>query len=121
MKSPQKKIEEKLWKECRRIIFKKYGNTCYTCGANNLEGANLQLGHCIPRSVGGAFLRYDLRNLRPQCFRCNIHGGGCGAFFVRNLTEEIGKKAVDQMFKDKQKIVKAINHYSKLLKEYESL
>ena len=116
-----KKVQTKLWKECKRITLNKYGNTCYTCGASNLEGGNCQLGHCIPSGACGAFLRYDLRNLRIQCMRCNIHLGGQGAEYVRRLVQEVGKKEVDKMFKDKQKTVKAIDHYTKLLKEYETL
>lgn len=121
MKTPIKKKQDALWKECKRITLNKYGNTCYTCGASNLEGGNCQLGHCIPSGACGAFLRYDLRNLRIQCMRCNIHLGGNGAEYVRRLTVELGKKGVDKLFKDKQKSVKAIDHYTKLLKEYESL
>lgn len=129
MKSPLKKLQEALWKECRRITFNKYGNTCYTCGATNLVAGNLQLGHFIPNSTCGAFLRYDLRNLRPQCMRCNIHGGGQGAEFYRQMESEVGKKAVNKLFQErdayqkisKQKIVKASDHYAKLLEEYKKL
>jgi len=113
-----KKIQTDLWKECRRITFAKYGNTCYTCGATNLVGSNLHLGHFIPRSTCGALLRYDLRNLRPQCARCNLWGNGEGAMFYQHLEEEIGKKALKQLIRDKQKSVKAVDHYTKLLKEY---
>ncbi len=121
MKSETKKIQDALWKECKRITLNKYGNTCYTCGANNLVAGNCQLGHCIPSGACGAFLRYDLRNLRIQCMWCNIHMGGNGAEYVRRLEKEVGKKEVNQLFKDKQKSVKAIDHYKKLLEEYKLL
>ena len=116
-----KKVTTKLWKECKRITLNKYGNTCYTCDHTNLEKSNCQLGHCLPSGACGAFLRYDLRNLRIQCYHCNINLGGNGAEYVRRLTKEVGKKEVDKLFKDKQKTVKAIDHYRKLLIEYESL
>jgi hypothetical protein len=119
MKSPLRKQQEKLWKLCKQITLNKYGNTCYTCDRNNLEGSNCQLGHCIPSGACGAFLRYDLRNLRIQCYHCNINLGGNGAEYVRRLTQEVGKKEVDKMFKDKQKSVKATDHYAKLIQEYE--
>lgn len=69
-------LKDRLWKECRRIIFKRYGNTCFTCGATDLAGSNLQLGHFIPSSICSAEMRYSLDNLRPQDFRCNIHLSG---------------------------------------------
>lgn len=120
-KSTQKKVEEELWRLCREITFKKYGNTCYTCHSTNLTGSNLQLGHFIPRSTCGALLRYDLRNLRPQCMRCNIHGGGQGAEFYRQMVVEVGQEAVDIIFRDKQKSVKASDHYTKLLQQYREI
>lgn len=121
MKSELKKIQEKLWKLCKELTLRKYGNTCYTCGASNLEKSNCQLGHCIPSGACGAFLRYDLRNLRIQCFHCNINLGGNGAEYVRRLEKEVGKKEVGKLFKDKQKSVKASDHYAKLIPQYEKL
>src|SRR5437588_614638 len=70
------KLKIKLWQLCRAIIFKRYGNDCYPCGAVALIGGNLHLGHFIPSSVCSAELRYDLDNLRPSCYRCNIHLSG---------------------------------------------
>lgn len=117
-KSETRKVQDLLWQECRRLIFKKYGNTCYTCGATGLLAGNCQLGHCISSSTCGAFLRYDLRNLRPQCMYCNIHCGGNGAIYYRNLVNEVGQEEVDKLFQDKQKIVNALDHYKLLLEEY---
>ncbi|HLC78047.1 MAG TPA: recombination protein NinG [Candidatus Nanoarchaeia archaeon] len=112
MKSKKKKksisfLKKKLWGLTRQIVFRKHGNSCFTCGARNLTGANLQCGHFIPSSTCGAFLRYDFRNLRPQCFRCNINGGGQGAEFYKNVVKIEGQEYVDQLFRDKNIIVKA--------------
>lgn len=120
-KSLIRKTQDLLWQECRRIIKLKYGNTCYTCGKTGLEGANWQIGHLIPNSTCGAYLRYDLRNLRPQCYHCNINGGGQGATFLLRLQEREGKVYADGIFRDKQVIVKAQDHYEKLLKEYKEI
>jgi len=121
MKTPLRKVQDALWKECKRITLNKYGNTCYTCGRTNLEGSNCQLGHFIPSGACGALLRYDLRNLRIQCYHCNINLGGYGAEYYKRMVAEVGKKEVDKLFQDKQKSVKAIDHYTKILKEYEQL
>lgn len=43
------------------------------------------------------FLRYDLRNLRPQCFYCNINMGGEGAKFLTRLGQEEGAAFVKKL------------------------
>ena len=53
--------------------------------------------------------------------RCNIHLGGNGAEYLRRMIQEVGQENTDQLFKDKNKTVKAIDHYIKTLKEYEQL
>lgn len=115
-----KRFKTKLWELCKKIIRLKYGNTCYTCGKNGLSGSSWQTGHFIPSSVVGAYLRYDLRNLRPQCYYCNINLGGSGATFYKNLVEREGQEYVDQIFKDKQKTIKADEWwYISKIAEYE--
>lgn len=129
MASPQKKIKNKLWQECRRITFDRYNDNgiinCYTCGAFNIEGSNRQLGHCYPKGACGATMKYDLRHLRFQCYHCNINLGGMGAVFKANLEKELGKKEAKKIEKDywssKAKSVKAVDYYTKLLKDYQTL
>lgn len=99
-------LKKKLWEECRRLIIEQYGNTCFTCG-KFCEGSNRHIGHFIPSSTCGAFLRYDLRNLRIQCYHCNINGGGQGAEYYKRLVEEMGQEHVDQIFRDKNISIKA--------------
>ena len=114
-------IQRKIWQECRRIIKNKYGTDCYTCPAKNLIGSNCQLGHLYPKACLGAFLKYDLRVLRFQCFRCNINLGGNGAVYYQKILEKEGQQYLDQIEKDKQIIVKAYDHYQKTLEEYKQL
>ena len=126
-KSPQKKIESELWKHCRRIVKKQSKDEfreidCYTCPAKGLQGANCQLGHVPwPKSTLGAFLKYDLRVLKFQCFRCNINKGGMGAVAYERMEREMGKKAFNKLKKDKQVSVKASDHYQQLLSKYKEL
>lgn len=70
------KLKRTLWQLCREIIIKQYGTTCFTCTKEGLQGSNLHTGHFIPSSVCSAALRYDLDNLRPQCYACNIWKSG---------------------------------------------
>lgn len=130
MKSPQKKLEDKVWQECRRIQFDKYRKDnglvdCYTCGAVDLEGSNAQLGHCYAKGACGMSMKYDLRHLRFQCARCNLFFGGMGAVFKSNLEKELGKKQAKQVEKDywhsKSTPVKAVDYLNKLLIEYSQL
>lgn len=116
-------IQKKLWKEVRRVIldiYKKKDGTweCYTCDAKNLVGANCQCGHLIPRSICGAYLRFDLRNIRIQCWRCNINAGGNGAIFLKRLIEREGQEYADQLFRDKQITCNAHDRYLEQLEEY---
>jgi len=121
-KSEIKKIQEELWQECRRIIKLRYPKPhyCFTCD-KPIEKSNCQLGHFIPRSVGGALLKYNLDNLRLQCYFCNINLGGNGSEFYRKLVLEKGQEHVDKLFKLKQQTTKASDHFIKLLEEYKKI
>ena len=79
------KLKAQLWQLCRQIIIKRYGNICYTCGAANLGGSNLHVGHFISSSVCSMELRFSLENLRPQDYRCNIHLSGNWPAFEAHL------------------------------------
>lgn len=114
-------IQRKIWDECKRIIRAKYGNTCYTCPAKDLMGGDWQTGHMLAKASLGAYLKYDLRNLRPQCAHCNRWNDGMGAIFIENMRRIEGNEYVDQILKDRQVTVKAYDHYEKLLEEYKSL
>lgn len=124
-KSDTAKLKDKLWELCKQIVRQKYRNkdgtwNCYTCGKIIDEPAKAQTGHFIPSAACGAFLRYDLRNLRIQDFHCNINLGGNGSAFYKRMVEEVGQEAVDQIFRDKENIVKADKYfYEEKIREYE--
>lgn len=121
MRTPLQKLQKELWEECRRIIKAKYikGGKyyCFTCD-KEIAGKGCQLGHMIPRSVGGAYLEYHLDNLRLQCYYCNINCGGMGAEFYKRLVGEIGQDRVDYLFILKRKSVKAFDYFTTLLEKY---
>jgi len=124
-KSETRKVQDLLWKECRRIQIEKYLTKegkwyCFTCD-KPIEGSNKQLGHFIPNSVGGALLRYNLDNLRFQCYYCNIDLGGNGSEFYPRLVKEMGQQHVDKLFELKKQSVKALDHYKQLLEAYKKL
>lgn len=120
-KRPISVLQRQIWEECKRIIRKRYGNTCYTCGRTGLAGANWHTGHLFPKATLGAYLKYDLRVLRPQCYHCNINLGGNGARYLGHLREVEGDAYVDGILKDLPITVKAYDHYQKVLTEYQLL
>jgi len=99
------KLKAKLWALCRDIQIKQYGNTCYTCGAKDLKGANLHLGHFITSSLCSVEMRFHLENLRPQDYRCNIHLSGNWPAFETHLIQE-GKNP--QTLKDRNEATKGV-------------
>lgn len=120
-KMPISLLQRKIWAECKRIIRKKYGNTCYTCLTTGLSGSNWHTGHMWAKASLGAYLKYDLRVLRPQCFACNIHRGGMGADFYKRMLAEIGPEEMQKLERDRQVTVNAMSHYLKVLEEYKKL
>lgn len=125
-KKTDAQLKKILWEECKRITRKRYQNkngtwNCFTCGRLIDEPAKAQTGHFIPSGSCGVFLRYDLRNLRIQDYYCNINLGGNGSEYYRKMVEEVGQEEVDQLFRDKQKIVKASDHIIELLEKYKKL
>ena len=114
-------LQRRLWEECRRVAKKMYKNDCYTCPAKNLQGSNCQLGHLWAKASLGAFLKYDMRLLRWQCFRCNINFGGMGSDFYMRMWEENGADYMNKLLADRKVSVKAYDHYQKLLTEYQQI
>lgn len=118
-----KLIQKELWELCKKIIKKKYGNTCYTCGQENLVGVNWHTGHCFPKKSVDAFLKYDLRNLRPQCFYCNMRLGGNGARFIKNMERIEGDEYVRQILADLifMKVKKPYDFYVSQIDNYRNI
>lgn len=127
-KSTEKQIKDKIWQECRRIALVRFCNKdgtidCYTCNAKDIQGSNRQLGHMWAKASLSALLKFDLRILRWQCMKCNIHYGGQGAIFYAKMLQEIGKDKMKELedIKNKSAPVKASDHYAKVLIEYTGL
>ena len=120
-------VKKKVWEECKRIVRSRYAIgegrwSCFTCDRIIEEKKDAHTGHFIPSGSCGAFLRYNLRNLRIQCYNCNINLGGNGAEYYRRMVREVGEREVNQLFIDKNKTVKAdIIFYLNLLEEYTNL
>lgn len=90
-------LKKKLWELCKQLTRGKYGNVCYTCGQTGLAGSGWHTGHFITKSICSTELAYDLKNLRPQCYRCNIHLSGNWPAFEERLIKDQGKKYVEEL------------------------
>ena len=88
VKSPLQKLKAQLWELCKNITRKQYGNICYTCNKGGLGKGNWQTGHFISSSICSTELRYDLQNLRPQCYNCNINKSGNWLAYEQHLIKD---------------------------------
>lgn len=114
-------VQRKVWERVKWLVRERYGNKCYTCGRSGLSGSNWHTGHMWPKAALGAYLKYDMRVLRPQCYNCNINLGGNGAVFYAKMLAEIGSEAMEQLVQDRQTSVKAMEHYLSVLLLYNGL
>lgn len=71
MKTPKKKIKDKLEKLVKKIVKHRDKNTCQRCN-KIVSGANCHASHVIPVSRDGR-LAYEPLNLKVLCFHCHIN------------------------------------------------
>ena len=123
------KLKAKLWNECKRIVRQRYQQPdgawrCYTCDSRIDQPRNAHTGHFIPSSVCSTEMRYDLDNLRVQCYACNIHRSGNWVEFEKRLKKEKGKNFPDTL-KSRNESTKGAMYredwYEMYLKNYKEL
>ncbi len=120
-------LKKKLWAECKRIVRKRNGNddgtfTCYTCGAHLDTPSKAQTGHFIPSSICSAAMRYDLDNLRVQCYRCNINlSGNWIEYEKRLLIEGIDTTELKQRNEDSKNKQYDRLWYQEMIEKYKTL
>lgn len=132
-KKERKKTSAKLKKELDSLLSKyirqKYADDngeliCYTCGWRG-HWKKLHNGHLVSRYYLNT--RFDERNCRPQCITCNLWRNGMTPHFAEKLSKELGVGIVEELYREARKIIKdfpyqeKIDHYTKLLSEYEKL
>jgi len=101
-KGEMTKLKEQLWELCKNITRATYGNVCYTCGKTGLFGGNWQTGHFLTKSTCSTEVAYDLKNLRPQCYHCNINLSGNWQVYEDRLIAAHGKRYVSELKKRNQ-------------------
>lgn len=79
--------------------------TCITCGIRK-HYKELQAGHYISRD--NYSVRYDLRNIAVQCFKCNMKFGGCKGGnlvqYTKYLLNNYGADWLQKLIKDGEQI-----------------
>ena len=98
-----KKLTNKLDQIIRDIFKVMYGDnpTCFVCG--HKDGwyhpktckQGIQVGHYITR--GKAILRWDLKNLEPQCSGCNIQHNTNPAPFTLAIIKAYGQERLEYL------------------------
>jgi hypothetical protein len=115
-------LQEKIWEECKRIIRNRYGKICYACGKKIVKSSDWHTAHFIPKSVCKPYLKYDLRNLRPCCYKCNVILSGNWSFFFQKLRREKGMTVINKLLKDRDKEVENVKEfYKKIYEEYKQM
>ena len=90
------KLKTRLWALLSPAIKDRYGSTCYSCHAQGLSGSNLHGGHMFSAGLH-SLTRFDARNIRPQCLRCNVALRSNAAMFAARYIDREGKDAFDAM------------------------
>lgn len=95
-----KKLRDTLWELTSRYVrLSRAGSNgycaCVTCGAV-LPWQELQAGHFVPKARGNA-VKYDLRNIAPQCHRCNISLGGNPSAYAVWMLDTYGEAVVREL------------------------
>ena len=92
---------------------------CVTCGVRR-PWKELQCGHFISRRH--ASVRFDSRNVAPQCAKCNVFRYGEQYLFGKYVNDTYGVGTADELFKKSRESKKwsipeleeLIQHYNKL-------
>lgn len=117
------KLKEQLWLLCRQITKARYGNTCYTCGRIVPDGKGMHTAHYLTSSLCSTAIRYDLRNLRPGCYHCNINlSGNWPAYHTRMERDNPGITEILKAENEATKgIVYPVEWFERKIQEYASI
>jgi len=94
------KLKKELWRLTSAYVRRSASDhegycSCVTCGIRK-HYKQLQAGHFIPKALGTA-IYFDLRNIHPQCYRCNINLGSNGPEYFRYMQERYGDETIDEL------------------------
>lgn len=122
---PLNKLEALLWTHFSTYIRSKDADfqgfvNCYTCGKRIDWKYEAEAGHYIKRSYKA--LKFDERNVKPQCTRCNHFLDGNQDEFADHLELDYGHGILQKLkalkYQEKrftrQELMELIEHYKQL-------
>lgn len=121
------KLKKKLWELCKQIVRERAKRAtgevcCYTCGRLLPTAVEQHTAHFIASSIGGVGLRFDLKNLRVCCYRCNVSLSGNWPAYYERMVKEVGQEAVDELMRRRNEFTKAdAFYYQAKIDEYQML
>ena len=122
-KSKKQKAKERAWKALSKAV--RYAHAydgdnckCVTCDTVK-HWKEMQAGHFIPKAQGMG-IYFELYDVHPQCYRCNINLGGNGAEYYPYMLRTYGQGMID-ILKEKQHSILKLNEFDfiDIAKHYE--
>lgn len=89
-----KKLDRIFSQYIRKKDLKNECNRCYTC-KKIITYEETDAGHYITRQHMAT--RFDERNVKPQCRRCNRFQSGCADEFALHLLEDYGADVLAEL------------------------
>lgn len=85
-------------KSCLETTGSPFAAICFTCGkeTENMNG-KLHAGHWIKDSKNGNSTSFDIRNVNPQCLRCNHILGGNDTVYTLNMIKKYGQDEIEAL------------------------
>ena len=90
----EKKLDRLFSKYIRLSSSKNEICKCYTCGVMN-HWKEMDAGHYITRQHKGT--RWDERNVKVQCRKCNRFESGVSDEFALHLLKDYGKEVLEEL------------------------
>lgn len=122
---PVAKLKKELWKQFSMFIRQRDKGKCFTCGI--VKPWRMQdAGHYIPKSVGGANLYFNEKNVHTQCTACNRFRHGNLHTYALRLQDKYGKNILqwleayrkDTTPYNAAELTLLIKHYKKLNEQF---
>jgi DNA-directed RNA polymerase subunit N (RpoN/RPB10) len=95
-KTPTKTLKAKLWTLTSKLV-RLQSDRCYTCGKYIPDYRDRDAGHLWSKG-GHSAVRFDLDNIRVQCFSCNRYKSGNVAEYAVRLQKEIGAERFEKLY-----------------------
>lgn len=96
--------KDKITKEIRQIVFRKYGGRCAYCGCELKKGWHID--HIKPQIFGGT---NELDNLNPSCKDCNTYKCHTDLEGYRRQLHRMLNEKLEYLFRSKTKMQVAMN------------